>query len=122
ASGSRPTPATAAGATRTRPRVRDMDASLPSVHESAVTSSANRSPRADTARRATMMHPPRLRDKDQSAPFAMIVVAALGGVCLAAAYPRRAAILESAVADRPIQLPADGYASSRACRACHPSK
>src|SRR5262245_5400178 len=29
---------------------------------------------------------------------------------------------EAEVANRPIQVPADGYTSSRACQACHPSQ
>ena len=29
---------------------------------------------------------------------------------------------ERAIADRPVQIPEDGYASSKACQACHPSQ
>src|SRR5689334_6786271 len=50
---------------------------------------------------------------------ALAVGAGLGGAALARAdrAPR-----EETVAIRPVQTPADGYVSSGACRACHPSQ
>src|SRR5882672_7555596 len=78
--------------------------------------------KASAVRSPRMMRPFRgVRNTENLAlPAAALAVASVlaGGAYLNAGRQ----LPEHAVAGRPIQVPADGYASSQTCRACHPSQ
>ena len=54
---------------------------------------------------------------------AMLVALSAGAAFSTRVFPAlRGVRVEAAIADRPIQVPADGYVSSQTCQACHPGE
>ena len=61
------------------------------------------------------------RQRLNSAPI-IAVIAASAALGVAAVASRSSAPPESAIANRPVQLPEDGFVSSQTCKACHPAE